>query len=63
MAGRSRNLSSGNMSETTTQKDFTSACKSKMAWERLKADSEMIKRSFLQYGIFIHPDGSEDHLD
>jgi hypothetical protein len=31
MAGRSRYLSSGNKFETTTQKDFTSACKLKMA--------------------------------
>jgi hypothetical protein len=32
------------------------------AWERLRADTELIKRAFLQYGISIHPDGTEDHL-
>jgi hypothetical protein len=32
------------------------------AWERLKEDFDLIKQSFLQCGIFIHPDGHEDHL-
>jgi hypothetical protein len=32
------------------------------AWERLKEDLDLIKQSFLQCGISIHPDGHEDHL-
>jgi hypothetical protein len=32
------------------------------AWERLQKDPELIKRAFLQYGIFIHSDGTEDHF-
>jgi hypothetical protein len=32
------------------------------AWERLQADPDLIQRAFLNCGISIHPDGSEDHL-
>jgi hypothetical protein len=32
------------------------------AWERLQADPNLIQRAFLNCGISIHPDGSEDYL-
>jgi hypothetical protein len=32
------------------------------AWERLRADLDLIKQAFVQCGISIHPDGHEDHL-
>jgi hypothetical protein len=32
------------------------------AWERLRSDYKLIKQSFIQCGISIHPDGHEDHL-
>jgi hypothetical protein len=32
------------------------------AWKRLQKDPKLIKRAFLQYGISIHPDGTEDHF-
>jgi hypothetical protein len=32
------------------------------AWDRLRANTDLIKQSFLHCGIFIHPSGCEDHL-
>jgi hypothetical protein len=32
------------------------------AWERLKANTGMIKQAFLQCSIFVYPDGCEDYL-
>jgi hypothetical protein len=33
-----------------------------MAWVHLSADKELIRKAFLNYGIFIHFDGRENHL-
>lgn len=33
-----------------------------MAWAYLLADRDLIRKAFLNCGIFIHPDGREDHL-
>jgi hypothetical protein len=33
-----------------------------MAWEHLWANRELIRKAFLNYGIFIHSDGRKDHL-
>jgi hypothetical protein len=32
------------------------------AWKRFSANTSIIKQAFLQYGIFIYPDGHKDHL-
>jgi hypothetical protein len=33
-----------------------------IAWAHLSADKELIRKAFLNCGIFIHPDGREDQL-
>jgi hypothetical protein len=33
-----------------------------IAWAAMQADKELFRKAFLNCGIFIHPDGREDHL-
>jgi hypothetical protein len=55
---------SGNLSNPWTFKDrreVTTVIVGR-AWARLKLETAMISQSFRDCGIFIHPDGREDHL-
>jgi hypothetical protein len=33
-----------------------------IAWATMQADKELFRKAFLNYGIFIHSDGRENHL-